>query len=430
MTSYKSFAYDIAVENADGVTIYYNYINEGKELEVTASSFKYLGYDGTFYNEYKNGVTPSKTLRYSSSYMYSNRIVIPSEVVFMGRTRKVTAIGEYAFISLHYKENTYGKKDFSYIYIPSTINKIGENAFAVLTVMQLKKGSVMYGSYSDLFNIKTVVIEDLGEWCKIDFGNERANPIHQSNKIYTNEENEITNLIIPEGITSISPYAFYSCSGIKTITIPNSVTSIGDGAFYKCNGLTSLTIPNNVTSIGHSAFFNCIDLTSIEISNSVTNIGNGAFSGCHGLTSLTIPNSVTTIGDGAFQNCSGLSFVIIGGGVTSLGNQALECDNLATVESHIQEPFRITSNVFSKNTIMNASLYVPKGTIDKYKSTEGWKDFLFIEENVNDTGIHSISNSNEIKDIHSLSGAKQQTLSKGINIIKQKDGTTKKVLVK
>ena len=34
MVGANALAYDIAVENADGVTIYYNYINDGKELEV------------------------------------------------------------------------------------------------------------------------------------------------------------------------------------------------------------------------------------------------------------------------------------------------------------------------------------------------------------------------------------------------------------
>ena len=125
MTSYKSFAYDIAVENTDGITIYYNYINDGKELEVTASSFNYLGYDGTFYNEYKSGVTPSEVLRYSSSYTSSSRIVIPSEVVFMGRTRKVTAIGEYAFLSLEYKKKIYGKKISRIFIFHQLLTKLG-----------------------------------------------------------------------------------------------------------------------------------------------------------------------------------------------------------------------------------------------------------------------------------------------------------------
>lgn len=54
--------------------------------------------------------------------------------------------------------------------------------------------------------------------------------------------------------------------------------------------------------------------------------------------------------------------------------------NLTSVISLIENPFEITEIAFSLNTFYNSTLYVPVGTIDKYKSTEGWKDFLFIEE--------------------------------------------------
>ena len=75
------------------------------------------------------------------------------------------------------------------------------------------------------------------------------------------------NVIIPPSInvneknysvTSIGVSAFYSCTGLTSITIPNSVTSFGQSAFDSCTGLTSVTIPNSVTSIGGWAFHNCI----------------------------------------------------------------------------------------------------------------------------------------------------------------------------
>jgi hypothetical protein len=78
MVGIKALAWeDIAVENADGVTIYYNYINDGTELEVT------------YYN---HGYYPNPE-------RYKGNVVIPEEVVFMNRTRKVTRIGEGAFSS-------------------------------------------------------------------------------------------------------------------------------------------------------------------------------------------------------------------------------------------------------------------------------------------------------------------------------------------
>ena len=163
-------------------------------------------------------------------------------------------------------------------------------------------------------------------------------------------------------MTDIDDYAFYFCYGLTSLTIPNSVTSIGSGAFCHCSGLTSVTIPNSVTSIGSEVFYGCSGLTSLTIPNSVTSIGNSAFSGCSGLTSVTIPNSVTSIGNQAFDGC-----------------------DIPTVVSLIENPFNISTNVFSNNTQKNATLYVPVGTIDKYKTTAGWKEFVFIEEGTGST---------------------------------------------
>ena len=76
----------------------------------------------------------------------------------------------------------------------------------------------------------------------------------------------------------------------------------------------------------------------------------------------------------------------IGNSVTSIGNGAFNCDNLATVVSLIEKPFKIRGKLsgldgaFSKNTFMNGTLYVPNGTKEKYKATDGWKDFVFVEE--------------------------------------------------
>ncbi len=142
------------------------------------------------------------------------------------------------------------------------------------------------------------------------------------------------------------------------MTIPNSVTSIGNSAFWGCSGLTSVTIPNSVTSIGNSAFRNCSGLTSVTIPNSVTSIGGHAFYNCSSLTSVTIPNSVTTIGDSAFSGCTGLTSVI----------------------SKMENPCLITNYCFPFDVFDNVTLYVPKGTTDKYKSTYAWNEFLHIVE--------------------------------------------------
>ena len=112
----------------------------------------------------------------------------------------------------------------------------------------------------------------------------------------------LTRVIIGNGVTTIGEAAFRSCSHLTSVNIPNSVMTIGGWAFKYCSSLTSVTIPNSVTTIGDNAFYNCSSLTSVTIPNSVTTIGESAFYGCSSLTSVTIGNNVTIIGDNAFYN--------------------------------------------------------------------------------------------------------------------------------
>ena len=209
--------------------------------------------------------------------------------------------------------------------------------------------------------------------------------------------------------------AFNGCKELISIDIPNCVTSIGESAFQGCTGLTSITIPNSVTSIGESAFHGCTGIEKITvligntkydsrdncnaiieketntmivgckkttIPNSVTSIGGYAFSGCTGLTSITIPNSVTSIGDYAFYNCTGLTSVKIGNSVTSIGDYAFKgCSNITAIHCLATTP--PSSNgyyIFGDSIYSTATLYVPKGSLDAYKSADTWRWFENIVE--------------------------------------------------
>lgn len=292
MAETKAFAYDIAVENADGVTIYYNYTNDGKELEVTARGINSrTTHNSNFNIDY--------THYYSTGYSNINILKIPSEVSYMGRLRKVTSIGDYAFTNLIYTDNenspsyrnncVYNK--FTDIYLPPTIKKIGEKAFA-----SYWSGS----SYTHLIPLERIHIEDLSQWCTMDFFKGYFGDIQRYELILN--ETVLKDINIPNGITEINSWAFANCGNLQSVTIPNSVTNIGSNAFKNCGKLTSITIPNSVTSIGSSAFQYCGNLTSITIPNSVTGIESGVFYQC-GLTSITIPNSVTSIKAAAFYWC-------------------------------------------------------------------------------------------------------------------------------
>ena len=372
----------IEVANADGVTIYYNYTNNGTELEVTRG--------------------------YTSKY--SGKIVIPEEVTYMNRTRKVTSIGMEAFrdctsltsITIPNSVTSIGSSAFrrcsglTSIEIPNSVTSIGESAFydcTGLTSVTIGNSVTSIGNYAfySCSGLQKVIVSDIAAWCGIKFANVDANPLYYVKHLYSDENTEIKDLVIPNSVTSIGGYAFYYCTGLTSITIGNSVTSIGNYAFYECTGLTSVTIGNSVTSIGAYAFRGCSGLTSITIGKSVTSIGYAAFSGCSSLTSINIPDGVTSIGEDAFRYCSGLTSITIPNSVTSIGFRAFDGADIPNVISLIKNPFAIEGKTsgnrsFTLNTFNNATLYVPKGAIDKYKAMKGWKDFLFIEEGTGPNG--------------------------------------------
>ena len=74
---------------------------------------------------------------------------------------------------------------------------------------------------------------------------------------------DVTDVVIPNSVTSIGVSAFEGCFNLKTVTIPNGVTFIGDGAFAYCKSLKSIIIPNGVTFIGYYAFAYCVSLGDV-----------------------------------------------------------------------------------------------------------------------------------------------------------------------
>ena len=359
-----------------------------------------IDYDGYYLNFTVTSVEPAECA-VSEYYGEPVNVIIPSKETISGKEYTVTSIGNYAF---------YSCDNLTSIEIPNSVTSIGNYAF------------------SSCYNLTSITVEE-------------GNPVYDSrnncNAIIETETNTLIagcqNTIIPNSVTSIGSYAFYSCDNLTSIEIPNSVTSIGNSAFSYCSNLTSIEIPNSVTSIGDNAFNGCSNLTSIEIPNSVTSIGEAAFSRCFNLTNITvengnpvydsrnncnaiietstnilingcmntiipdnittigygafaeftlltsieIPNSVTSIGDYAFYGCSNLTSIEIPNSVTSMGMWVFwNCSNLTSIYCYAENV--IVANGMFLDCPSDMIIYVPAQSVDAYKAASPWNEYTIL----------------------------------------------------
>ena len=223
------------------------------------------------------------------------------------------------------------------IVIPEGVTRIGYQGFfqcSNLTNLTLPKSlkeigvptGQAFGGCTSLKNGQ-FIIDDIAWWCSLTI-NGGSNPLSFTKKFYSAPDVEVTDLVIPEGVTSIPQNAFYQCEGIKSVSLPSTLTTIGESAFYGCNGLKSVAIPAGA-EIGYGAFQRCENLTNVTISEGVSKIGGSAFA-YTGLTSLTLPSTITSMSQ-SFYGCADLATLTLTPGITTLGGSFYNCPSLTTV---------------------------------------------------------------------------------------------------
>ncbi len=176
--------------------------------------------------------------------------------------------------------------------ISSTITEIGSEAFSGCT------------------SLKAVYIESILAWCNINFADYYANPLYYAGNLYVDKK-LVTELLIPEGVTSVGFAAFNGCTSITSVTLPATVETIETAAFKGCTALAEIVVPDSVVTIGSLAFANCGALKSVTLSANITELAPYVFSGCKELLSISIPASVTSISETAFIGCQRLAEVAV-----------------------------------------------------------------------------------------------------------------------
>lgn len=155
---------------------------------------------------------------------------------------------------------------------------------------------------------------------------------------------QIAEVILPDGMLTIGVGAFRGCKGLESITIPSTVTAISESAFQGCICLENITL-EGVQSIGRYAFADCSALTSVAVNYGSQTISVGAFKGCSGLASVELPLSLNSISEFAFEGCTSLREIVIPSSVKTVGESAF---NGCTLLGRVTLSDRITS--ISKNT--------------------------------------------------------------------------------
>lgn len=142
----------------------------------------------------------------------------------------------------------------------------------------------------------------------------------------------LTSVSLPTGLKTIGKNAFYSCTSLKEVSVPSSVTKIGNDAFRNCTNLKKANLPASLTEMGTWVFDACGELTDVKIADGAQVVGKGAFSQCGKLVIVSIPGSVKTIGEDAFKHCNSLFYLDIGYGVKTICKLAFyDCGSLISV---------------------------------------------------------------------------------------------------
>ena len=284
--------------------------------------------------------------------------------------------------------------------IPDEVTSIGKYAFCFknfsLTSIEFGPNVSTIGKFA-FFSRETNFYYNgtIAEWCNTVLEDSYSTPVRNNGNFYILDESGdiehnnrhyslLTDLIIPDEVTSIGNCVFAEVRSLKSVMISNNVTSIGEYAFLYCTSLKTIEIPDSVASIGNYAFSSCSSLqynsydnanylgnennpylwlitnkdrrltscqinenckhisseafngcgllASVAIPEGVISIENRAFSMCYKLTSIIIPNSVVSIEEFCFSSCQDLTNVVIGNRVSKIPNCAFaDCTSLTNI---------------------------------------------------------------------------------------------------
>ncbi len=175
-------------------------------------------------------------------------------------------------------------------------------------------------------------------------------------------------------LRTIKEQALYKCSGLESVILPSTIETIEGDAFHDCPKLASINIPDGVKSIGSYAFAGDLLLAEIALPQGIETIGKNAFAAT-GLRSFALPEGITSTSEYLCFNCQKLTALTLPTTITNIGYRSFdECNALVEIHCKATTPPTLEQYAFEA-TVNERKIYVPQGSVEAYKTAEGWSDF-------------------------------------------------------
>ena len=293
--------------------------------------------------------------------------------MFMGCTSLASIALPSALVSID--ANAFnGCVSLSSLTIPEGVTTIGKSAFHDCTSLEQiaiprNVASIGEDAFDGCTSLARVDAASLASWCSISFANEMANPLCNATCLYVDGV-ILTDLVIPEGVTSIGNYAFTHDAALASVSFPSSLTRVGQAAFAGCD---------NLVRAGTAAVSSWCGIQFADTLSNPLTIARHFMVDSQEVTDLVIPEGVTAIGDYAFNCATSLISVNIPPTVQTIGKWAFHgtaMDEIFCLAA--APPVMAGAGTFSASEYQNAFLRVPGTSRERYRSDERWGQFVNI----------------------------------------------------
>ena len=122
-------------------------------------------------------------------------------------------------------------------------------------------------------------------------------------------DEEIIEVIIEEGVTSVGNVAFLGCKNLQSVTLPRGISVIGEYAFQSCTSITAIHLPESTTTLMSGAFSMCTGLKTVSLPEGISTMEEAVFEGCSALESVSIKCAIEQIPPLTFDGCDALEAV-------------------------------------------------------------------------------------------------------------------------